>query len=616
MSSGEDPREVLTQGETREQALLDGARKLDIPPEEVTYTVIESGSDGFLGFFERPWKLKVRPRGERSSVKDATVEEAMKAAESVDGSFNLNVETRKIMLTVYPPEGTGKSVEPEQVIGHLNQVGLSFCDFDRVRTVVNDEKGEATQIGRLPPGEDIDTDYEVKISEDGLEAELTLRPPRLGGDPPSVEQVQRLLNELGISEGIEWNTIEEMVEERRYNEPVVVARGRTPEKGEDAKIQYHFDVESSPNFEEQDGKIDFREMGLINNVEEDELLAEKIAPTPGRKGLTVQGDPLEAPGGDDVELKPGENVHGEDGELYSEISGQVIKDNEDVVSVYDVYTVEGDVDYGTGNIVFDGTVLVEGSVKDRFKVQATGDIIVEEGVEKAYLQSEQNILIQAGIRGKGGAQINAGGSIMVDFIEQAGLIAQENIVASEMVMHSRLDAGEGVYVTGERGLIAGGQIRAGREVYAKEIGSIGASETNIEVGIDPKFFRTIAKIEEKIVEQREKLDKVERAIQTMEPKEELDEEQRGKYDKLLETQENLERNIENFREEQENVSRRASDREGSSVMIEGVAYGGTRIGIGNEIYRVRSGKKEHCGFRKLDQSIQQVTFEKPAIPSL
>lgn len=616
MSSGEDPREVLTQGETREQALLDGARKLDMPPEEVTYTVIESGSDGFLGFFERPWKLKVRPRRERSTVKDATVEEAMKAAESVDGSFNLNVENRKIMLTVYPPEGTGKSVEPEQVIGHLNQVGLSFCDFDRVRTVVNDEKGEATQIGRLPPGEDIDTDYEVKISEDGLEAELTLRPPRLGGDPPSVEQVQRLLNELGISEGIEWNTIEEMVEERRYNEPVVVARGRTPEKGEDAKIQYHFDVESSPNFEEQDGKIDFREMGLINNVEEDELLAEKIAPTPGRKGLTVQGDPLEAPGGDEVELKPGENVHEENGELYSEISGQVIKDNEDVVSVYDVYTVEGDVDYGTGNIVFDGTVLVEGSVKDRFKVQATGDIIVEEGVEKAYLQSEQNILIQAGIRGKGGAQINAGGSIMVDFIEQAGLIAQGNIVASEMVMHSRLDAGEGVYVTGERGLIAGGQIRAGREVYAKEIGSIGASETNIEVGIDPKFFRTIAKIEEKIVEQREKLDKVERAIQTMEPKEDLDEEQREKYDKLLETEENLERNIENFREEQGNVSRRASDREGAFVMVEGVAYGGTRIGIGNEIYRVRSGKKEHCGFRKLDQSIQQVTFEKPAIPSL
>lgn len=616
MNSDQAPREVLTEGETREEALLDGARKLDLPPEEVTFTVIESGSDGILGFFEKPWKLKVRPERERSSVKDATVEEAMKAAESVDGSFNLQVENREVLLTVYPPEGNGKSVEPEPVIGHLNQVGLSFCDFDRVRTVVNDEKGEPTQIGRLPPGEDIDTDYEVRISEDGLQAELTLRPPRLGGDPPSVEQVQRLLNELGISEGIKWDAIKEMVENNRFNEPVVIAEGRSPEKGEDAKVQYHFDVDSTPNFEEQDGKIDFREMGLINNVEEDELLAEKIEPTPGRKGLTVQGDPLEAPDGDDVELRPGENVYQQDGKLHSEISGQVIKDNDDVVSVYDVYTVEGDVDYSTGNIVFDGTVMVEGSVRDRFKVQATGDIIVEEGVEKAYLQSEQNIMIQAGIRGKGGAQINAAGSIMVDFIEQAGLIAQGNIIASEMVMHSRLDAGEGVYVTGDRGLIAGGQIRAGREVYAKEIGSIGASETNIEVGIDPKFFRTIAKIDEKIVEQREKLDKVERAIQTMESKSELDEGQQKKYDKLLETQKNLERNIENFREEQQNVSRRASDREGACVMVEDVAYSGTRIGIGNEIYRIRSGQKEHCGFRKFDKSIQQVTFEKPAIPTL
>ncbi len=273
-------------------------------------------------------------------------------------------------------------------------------------------------------------------------------------------------------------------------------------------------------------------------------------------------------------------------------------------------------DYSTGNIVFDGTVIVEGSVRDRFRIKATGDIIVEDGVEKAYLQSEQNIMIQAGIRGKGRAQINAGGSIMVDFIEQAGIIAQENIIVSEMVMHSRLDSGEGVYVTGKRGLIAGGQIRAGREIYAKEIGSIGASETNLEVGIDPKFFRSIAKIEEKISEQRQKLDKVNRAIQTMGPQEELNETQQKKYNKLLETQEHLQRNIENFREEQENLGHRTSDRENAQIMVEGVAYGGTKIGIGNGVYRIRGAEKEHCGFRKINNSIEQVTFEKPPIPSL
>jgi uncharacterized protein (DUF342 family) len=616
VSSSESANEVLVEGDTREEAIRNGARKLGISPEEVTFTVVEKGSEGVFGFLQSPWKLKVKPREERSSVREATVEEAMKAAESVDGSFNLEVEDRKIYLTVHPPEGMGDSVQAEQVIAHLNQVGLSFCDFDQVRSAVNEEAGEPTQIGRLPPGEDIDTDYEIRISENGLQAELTIRPPRLGGEPPSVEEVQRLLNELGISEGINWNQIKEMVEERNFNESVVIAEGRPPEQGEDAKIKYHFDVDNKPNFEDQEGKIDFREMGLINNVEEGDLLAEKIAPTPGRQGMTVQGDALEAEEGDDVNLEAGENVYREGDKLYTELSGQVIKEDEGLVSVYDVYQVEGDVDYSTGNIVFDGTVHVEGSVRDRFRIQATGDIIVEEGVGKAYLQSEQNILIQAGIRGKGRAQINAGGSIMVDFIEQAGVIAQESIIVSEMVMHSRLDAGEGVYVTGERGLIAGGQIRAGREIYAKEIGSIGASETNLEVGIDPKFFRTIAKIEEKIADQREKLDKVERAIKTMEPSEDLDEQQQGKYDKLVETQEHLERNIENFREEQENISYRTSDREDARVMVEGVAYGGTRIGIGNGVYRVRGGEKEHCGFRKLDNKIEQVTFEKPPIPTL
>jgi uncharacterized protein (DUF342 family) len=396
----------------------------------------------------------------------------------------------------------------------------------------------------------------------------------------------------------------------------VIAEGRPPVQGEDAKIKYHFDVDNTPNFEERDGKIDFREMGLINHVEEGDLLAEKIAPTPGRQGMTVQGKPLEAEEGEEVELKVGENVYREENKLYSELSGQVIREDDGLVSVYDVYQVEGDVDYSTGNIAFDGTVIVEGSVRDRFRVKATGDIIVEDGVEKAYLQSEQNIMVQAGIRGKGRAQINAGGSIMVDFVEQAGIIAQHDIIVSEMIMHSRLDAGEGVYVTGERGLIAGGEIRAGREIYAKEIGSIGASETNLEVGIDPKFFRSIAKIEKKIAEQREKLDKVERAIKTMEPREKLDGDQQEKYDKLRETQEHLERNIENFREEQENISHRTSDRENARVMVEDVAHGGTRVGIGNGVYRIRGKEKEHCGFRKIDNSIQQITFEKPPIPSL
>lgn len=613
MSDG--PEEVVATGSTKDEAIIAGAQQLGRSTDEVEVTVIDSGSEGFLGFFQEPWRVKVKPSERHSTLKDATIEEAMRAAESVDGSFHLEVQNRNVMLTVHPPEGQGGSVQAEAVIGHLSQVGLNFCDFDKVRSVVNEEAGEPVKIGQLPPGEDIDTDYEVQLSEDGLTAELVMRPPRLGGDPPELDEVERILNELKISEGVKWDVIEEMVESRSYNERRVIAEGRPPEKGNDARIKYYFDTENKPNFDNTDGKVDFREMGLINNVEEDDLLAEKQEPTPGRNGLTVQGESIEAPEGEDVELKYGNNVRREDNSLYSEISGQVILEDGEV-SVYDVYTVDGDVDYSTGNIVFDGTVVVEGSVKDRFKIKATGDIIVEEGVEKAYLQSKQNIMIQAGVRGKGHAQINAGGSIMADFVEQAGLIAQKNVLVSEMIMHSRVDAGEGVYVTGSRGLVAGGEIRAGREVYANEIGSIGASDTNIEVGIDPKFFRSVAKIEEKIAEQREKLDKVERAINTMSSKEDRTEAEDKKYAKLKETRETLERNIENHREEQKNLARRADEREGAIVMVEDTIFGGTRIGIGNEIYRIRSGQKDHTGFRKIDGNIQQVSFEKPVIPSV
>ncbi|MFB6226734.1 MAG: flagellar assembly protein A, partial [bacterium] len=365
----EDAREVIVTASTKNEAVIEGAQKLGRSTEEVDFSVIESGSRGFFGFFQEPWKLKVKPTEKHQTLKDASIEEAMKAAESVDGSFHLEVKNRNVYLTVYPPEGQGQTVQAESVIGHLNQVGLTFCDFDKVRSVVSEESGEPVQIGQLPPGEDIDTDYEVQISDDGLTAELTMRPPRLGGDPPSIEEIERLLNELKISEGVRWDVIEEMVENRLFNERRVIAEGRPPKKGEDGEIKYYFDTDNKPSFEDTEGKIDFREMGLINNVDEDEILAEKREPTPGRNGLTVQGESVEAPKGEDVELQYGDNVRQEENCLYSEISGQVILEDGEV-SVYDVYTVEGDVDYSTGNIVFDGTVMVEGSVKDRFKIKA------------------------------------------------------------------------------------------------------------------------------------------------------------------------------------------------------------------------------------------------------
>ncbi len=604
---------LVVEAETRPEAENQGARELGLTLDEIETTVLQTGTTGFLGFFARPWRVKVAPRRSSSDLVEATVEEALEAAEGVDGSFHVEVDNNKIMLTIYPPTGNGEPVSAQEVKEHLNQIGLEYCDFDMVKELVRAPDGEPIRIGEVPPDENFDARYELQVYEDGLSAVLIIRPPRLGGAPPKKAEIKRELGEKQITEGIHWEVIENMIENEIYNEPTEIARGRPPETGEPGEIELFFEANPTPSFEDENGRVDYRELNLINNVEEDELLARINPPTPGRPGLTVRSEKIEAEPGEEKELEAGENVRCEENDFYAEISGSASLNGREL-SVQNVYIVEGDVDYSTGNIEFDGTVQIEGNVHDRFKVKATGDIVVEQGVGKSYMQSDQDIIIKEGIRGKGEAQVNARGNVITEFIEQAGVIAQENIVVGEMILHSRVDAGKGIYLKGGRGLITGGEVRAAEYIIAEEVGSIGTSETRLEAGIDPGYFRNVAKIEGRIINQKEKLDKIERAINSLQGRGELGEEDEKKLEKLVSNQERLQRNIENFTEEKESLVKQATLRKDALISVAGTVHTGTRIGIGADYKLIRASDQEHCSFKLYEGRVEATAYQNISVP--
>jgi len=59
--------------------------------------------------------------------------------------------------------------------------------------------------------------------------------------------------------------------------------------------------------------------------------------------------------------------------LYSKIDGAVHYDG-NKISVSNHLEIDGDVDFKTGNIIFDGYVTIKGTVTDGFYVEATKDI--------------------------------------------------------------------------------------------------------------------------------------------------------------------------------------------------------------------------------------------------
>jgi len=162
-----------------------------------------------------------------------------------------------------------------------------------------------------------------------------------------------------------------------------------------------------------------------------------------------------------------------------------------------VYTIQGDVNLKSGNILFLGTVIVQGNVEDGFSIKAAGNIEIHGSVGKCELDAEGDIIVSGGIMGKNEGMITSGKSIYSKFIESVKVEANEGVYVQDGILHAYIDATKEVVCVGKRGAIVGGRIRAGEVVKTKTLGSVANPETIIEVGIDPKKRQIMLELEEK-----------------------------------------------------------------------------------------------------------------------
>ena len=138
----------------------------------------------------------------------------------------------------------------------------------------------------------------------------------------------------------------------------------------------------------------------------------------------------------------------EDGlRLYSEVSGHVsLTDGR--VFVSDTYEVAADVDSSTGDIDYEGNVVVRGNVITGFTVKAKGDIEVYGVVEGAYIEAEGQIILRRGMQGMNKGILKANGNIITKFIENAEVIAG-GYINTDSIMHSKVSAKGDIVVGGD-----------------------------------------------------------------------------------------------------------------------------------------------------------------------
>ena len=498
------------------QALELAANELGIDVTLLDYQIIEKGTRGFLGIgrsrttsWSRRWSTRAEHGDLAALERKLSREHAAGACAKtdVDGSFRVRVSKSGICLTVIPAKGNGNSVTLDEVNNKFYSMKITPSDPAKIEKEVAKPSGKPVKIGSWTANPENDGGMSLEVTDDEMKVFVHFTPPRFSGRHMEYDEVIDAMKKAGVKVGIREKEIKEYLENMEYSSPLLAAEGVRTVNGKDAYIEYKVRVDTKGvNFEEDEsGKVDFRNLELLENVVVGQLLAVKIPAEQGVQGRTVTNRIIPARSGKDVKIQHGKGtILSEDGtELTAEINGQVTF-KAGRISVEPIYVVNGDVSLETGNIVFLGSVIIAGNVQDNFEVKAAGNIEVRGTVQKAFLEAEGDIIVFQGIIGRDEAKIEStGGTVYAKFIQNASVFAENDVIVPEGIMHSNVDAGGRVCCNGKRARIVGGVIRAGDEVNARFLGADVSTKTEIRVGIHPKVLQQLsdltgmkAKIEE------------------------------------------------------------------------------------------------------------------------
>ncbi len=524
-----DKRAIVAEGATLEEALRSASVQLDCPVARLEYDILERGAQGFVGLGRKKWKLSVYEAAVKQKVEESSIEsfdggldlpiELKPIQQDVDGQVYVRLATQGALLKVAEPQGRGRRATDKQAVEKLHARAIHDFDEALVRETVKRAAGEWVVVGDFIANPAADALLTVDIGSQEMEARVIITPPQPGGCDLSKDVILAYLRNNKVVFGVIEEALQGLEDAPRYKEPVLVAQGQRAVNGDDARIQFLFETDRTKlNLEEKNGKVDYKELHLVQNVVEGQALAKKVQAKQGVPGRTVTGKLLPAKNGKDLPLPLGKNVHESDDGLtvIADVNGEATYINSKI-NVETVYTINGDVDLKTGNQFFLGTIVVVGNVEDGFSVKATGNIEVRGNVGKAEISAEGDVIVHQGITGKGAGVITAGKNVWAKFIENAQLYAGENVIVQTSIINSEITAEKRILCSGQKhAAIIGGRYRACEEINAKSIGSpSGGAETILEVGSDPKSKLKMDELDGKMKLLQRQIDELDKNIYTL-----------------------------------------------------------------------------------------------------
>ncbi len=355
--------------------------------------------------------------------------------------------------------------------------------------------------------------FDIRFSENDTLALLTVK--RMDVHPITCFHVHRFLEKKGVVNGIVPDTDIEtwLFKTSPGADPFPAARSKDAVAPKNADIRYFFPTDFLHAGKiNPDGSIDFQDRGTIPFVENGTLLAEKTFPIPGEPGVDVFGreitvdEPLDAV----ISAGPGTRLSEDRTRIHAATSGQPHLDAMGTVSVCQEFQIKGDLGFETGNVHFNGNVIVNGSIKEGFKVRCAS--LTAREIHGAEIDITGDLNVSLGIVDT--EMVKVKGSVQAKFIHNSRIKAFGDLIVQKEIIDSR------IFLSGacinENGVIINSIISAKMGIRAGTIGKPGTGPSTLTVGVDDHANLLIARVDETLNQNREAVQELEARIDLLE----------------------------------------------------------------------------------------------------
>ena len=532
----------------------------------------------------------------------------------MNGYFQIGCTPNGTILKIVKPTDGGEMVQAKEISDYLSSKKVSYSIGDigkAVDALMASTKPEHLILLNRDQGEEIRESYILKTNSDKMLLTARFYPPSLKGGRLTAAEFINDLTVKGIKCGIEEDVIETFFKYPEYCTDIEVAAGKPVKEGEHARIEYYFDTDLSQKPElNEDGSVDFFKLKTFTLCKEGDILAKLYPAVKGEPGMTVFGEPIPPHEVKRKVIKHGRNLQlSEDGRILTALVSGHVNLVEEKVFLSNVLELDN-VGAGTGNIDYDGNVVVLGNVLENFEVKATGTVEVKGVVEGAKIEAGEDIIIARGMKGMGKGEITAGRNVISKFFENSKVNAA-GFVETDSILHSTVMAGTDIIVASHKGFITGGRVVAANMVRVKTLGSDMGADTIVEVGADPNVKRRIQELQKLISDTTRNIEQakptIENFVKKMNSGAQLSLDQKL-YAKTLFTEDKERKaNLELWKAEYEELEVVLENTGASCVEVTGDVYAGTKIAISDVSMTVKN-TMTYCKFKKIDGDVKMTSL--------